>query len=77
MLGFIYRLVREFELEHGIRPNLLYLNRFHTEALKAAFNQDYSMSQIMNMLGMELIIENDIMHPHVSWTQVAKRAVAL
>ena len=76
MLGFIYRLVREFEIEHGKRPNLLYLNPFHAAHLKASFDQNYSMTQIMNILEMELVIEQDIMHPHVAWTQVAKRAVA-
>ena len=76
MLGFIFRLVRDFEVEHGIHPNLLYLNRFHAEHLKGAFAEDYSMSQIMDVLGMELIINHDIMHPHVAWTQMAQRAAA-
>ena len=76
MLGFIYSLVREFEVEHGIRPNLLYLNRFHAEHLKAAFDQDYSLPQIMSVLEMELMIENDMMHPHVAWTQVAGKATS-
>ena len=78
MLGFIYRLVREFELEHGVRPNLLYLNRFHAENLKASFDQGYCLSQIMELLDMDLIIEDEMMHPRVVWSQVAevKNAVA-
>lgn len=76
MLGFIYRLMREFETEHGIRPNLLYLNRFHAENLKASFDENYCLSQIMGVLNMELVIENDMMHPHVAWTQVANKAAA-
>ena len=76
MLSFINRLVRDFELEHGIHPNLLYLNRFHAEHLKTSFNSEYSMSQILGILGMELIIENDITQPHVAWTQAARRATA-
>lgn len=73
MLSFIHRLVRDFELEHGVHPNLLYLNRFHAEHLKTAFDTDYTMSQILEVLGMELIIENDITQPHVAWTQTATR----
>ena len=73
MLSFINRLVRDFELEHGIHPNLLYLNRFHLEHLKTAFEAGYSMSQIMDLLGMELVIKNDISHPHVAWTQLPKK----
>jgi hypothetical protein len=74
MLSFINRLVREFEHEHGIRPNLLYLNRFHVEHLKTSLDTSYSMPQILGLLGMELIIENDITQPHVAWTQMAQRA---
>jgi hypothetical protein len=76
MLSFILRLVSEFELEHGIHPNILYLNRFHAEHLKTAFETDYSMSQIMQLLDMELIIENDISHPHVAWTSIVQKASA-
>lgn len=74
MLNFIYRLVREFEREHGIQPNLLYLNRFHAEHLKLAFDESLTMPQIRKILGMEMVVENDIMHPRVAWTQVAHRA---
>ena len=76
MLSFILRLTREFELEHGIHPNLLYLNRFHAEHLKSAFSADFSMAQILDLLQMELVIEDDLSHPHVAWTQVAQRASA-
>lgn len=76
MLGFIYRLTRQFELEHGIRPNLLYLNHFHAEHLKSAFDEHYSMAQIRDVLGMEVIIEHGIAHPRMAWTQTAEKAVA-
>lgn len=73
MLGHIYRLVSDFEKEHGIQPNLLYLNRVHSEQLKFSFDQYYTMSQIMEMLNMEMILAPDIVHPHVSWSQVSAR----
>lgn len=73
MLGYIYRIVRDFELKHGIHPNLLYLNRFHSEHLKDAFAEGYSICQIMDALQMELIIDHDVVHPHVAWTVTAQR----
>lgn len=76
MLGHIYRLIRDFEHEHGIHPNLLYLSKFHSEHLKDAFSEDYSLRMIMELLQLELIIDHDIMHPHVAWTQVAQRAAS-
>jgi hypothetical protein len=74
MLSFVLRLTQEFELEHGFYPNLLYLNRFHAEHLKAAFDLDYTMAQILEILDMELIIQDDITHPRVVWSQIAQRA---
>ena len=73
MLGHIYRLVRGFEQEHGVHPNLLYLNPVHSEHLKAAFDARYSLGQIMEMLHMEMIIDPNIIHPHVAWTRTAQR----
>jgi hypothetical protein len=31
------------------------------------------MGQIMHMLNMEMIVDAEIMHPHVAWTQAAQR----
>lgn len=73
MLSFILRLTQEFEQEHGIYPNLLYLNRFHAEHLKAAFELEYTMAQILEILDMELIIQNEITHPRVVWSQIAQQ----
>lgn len=76
MLSYIYRLINDFEQEHGIHPNLLHLNRLHIEHLNAAFDAGYSLERIMNVLDMELIIQEDIMHPHVAWTTVAQTRIA-
>ncbi len=73
MLDYIYRLVRGFEQEHGVHPNLLYLNRVHSEHLLSAFDESYSHGQIMNLLQMEMIIDSGIIHPQVAWTQSGHR----
>lgn len=73
MLGYIYRLIRSFEQEHGVIPNLLYLNRVHAEHLQTAFDEKLSLGQIMSMLQMEMVIDPEIMHPSVAWTQSAER----
>ena len=76
MLSHIARLIRDFELEHGMHPNLLYLNHVHREHLKSAFDERYNMGQIMQMLNMEMVIDAEIMHPHVAWTQAAHRVAS-
>jgi hypothetical protein len=76
MLAYIYRIIRDFEQEHGIHPNLLYLNRLHSEHLKSAFSENYSMQRIAEVLQLELVIDQDSMHPHVLWTQSAQKKIA-
>ena len=76
MLGHIFRLVKGFEQEHGVHPNLLYLNPIHTEHLQLAFEEGYSLAHIMEFLNMEMILDPDIMHPHVAWTQSSQRAAS-
>lgn len=76
MLSHIYRLIKDFEHEHGIHPNLLYLNSHHIEHLRSSFGEEYSLEHIMMLLEMELIIEEDIMHPHAVWTTLAQARMA-
>lgn len=72
MLSHIVRLITDFEHEHGIYPNLLYLNSHHIDHLKSCFAKEYSLHHIMRFLEMELIVEEDIMHPHAVWTTLAQ-----
>jgi len=72
MLAYIYRVVTGFEREHGRRPNLLYISPEHLHHLKASFDSQYSIMQIMAMLKMEVIIDSSSVHPHVCWTQIAE-----
>ncbi len=76
MLGYIYRLARNFETEHGLEPNLLYINPQHCEYLKDSFENRYSLQKIMSMLGMEVIIDHEIVHPRVSWAQSVLKNVS-
>lgn len=72
MLDYIYRMIQTFEQEHGVHPNLLYLNRNHSAHLRSAFSEDYSPGQITQLLRMEIIIDAEVIHPHVAWTQAAQ-----
>lgn len=76
MLAFIYRIIHDFEQEHGMNPNILYLNQLHCEHLKAAFSDDYTMQTITRLLHVELIIDPYCVHPHVAWSQMAQRQMA-
>jgi len=76
MLGYIYRLIRSFEQEHGVHPNLLCLNRLHAEYLLASCDETLPLSKIMDILQMEMIVDPEIIHPSVTWTHAAERAAS-
>ena len=73
MLSFIYRLVHDFEQKHGIHPNLLYLNEHHVKHLLDGIAEDFTLQNIIELLQLELIINREVLHPHVVWTQTAQR----
>lgn len=68
MLSFVYQLAHTFEQEHGYPPNLLYLNRRHYAALRADLPEDALQGTLAKRLGMELVLTDDAVHPHVAWT---------
>jgi len=69
MLSFIYRLVRDFEKEHGVHPNLLYLNQAHMSVLREQMGSIMRLDELVDLLGMEIIITQEAIHPHVAWVQ--------
>jgi len=76
MLSFIYQLARTFEQEHGYLPNLLHLNSRHYLALLAALPEESDSESLRQRLGMEIVLTDEVVHPHVAWTRLAiRRAV--
>ena len=73
MLSYIFRLIDHFQRQHGVEPNLLYLNELHMLELRKALAAGQTIQSITDFLGMELIINREITHPHVAWTQSAQR----
>lgn len=70
MLSFIYRLVRDFEKEHGIRPNLLYINPSHLQSLHEQLDSNEQLDRLVDLIGMEIVITREVVHPHVAWTHM-------
>ena len=73
MISYILRLIDEFKREHGYQPNLLYLNEFHFNHLKSGFAEDYTLQVMCEVFQMELIVNREVIHPHVAWTHTAEK----
>jgi hypothetical protein len=73
MLSFIYRLVRDFEIEQGLKPNVLYLNAIQFQRLRQDFVDPDDIEAIINRLDMEIVIDNSALHPHLSRVSTSQR----
>lgn len=67
------RLTTDFEREHGLRPNLLYLSPDQVQHLREDFDPRFDLAAILRMLRMEVMIDRTILHPHIAWAQPAWR----
>ncbi|MDH5189618.1 MAG: hypothetical protein OEW89_00025 [Gammaproteobacteria bacterium] len=65
MLSFIYRLMKEYENKHGIRPNLIYINSEHFNTLRRQL-ESCRIEALPKLLGMDVVLSNDASHPHVA-----------
>jgi len=68
MISFIYWLSRNYERSHGVKPNVLYINLSHFEHLRQEFSDPDDVEAIRRLLGMNILITPEAMHPHLSNT---------
>jgi hypothetical protein len=69
MLSFINGLVFEFERQHGFRPNVVYLSASHLDHLHHDLDVAVVPGGMPRILGMEMVVTSDIVHPHVAWVE--------
>lgn len=74
MLSYILGMAYRFEREHGLTPNLLYLNQEHMGHLCGELGASGAL-QISERLGMAVMISPDIAHPQVIHLNLPRRAV--
>jgi hypothetical protein len=67
MLSFLYQLVESYHREHGLHPNLLYVNLNHYENLLECLPEMKSPEEVSRFLMMQIVISPEAVHPHVAW----------
>ncbi len=70
MISFLYRLASDFEHANGYRPNLIYLHPTHFSALQQDLAAIQGLGELARFLGMEVIVDSEIVHPHVGWSSI-------
>ena len=70
MISFLCRLANKFEIEHGFRPNILYLNPKHYSQLRTDLANIKNLDELVTFLGMEVVLAGEMSHPHVAYSVV-------
>ncbi len=71
MLSFLYRLIRNFQREHGFPPNVVYLNAMHYQALRDNLSM-LTHDQAENFLRLHIVLRPEALHPHMAWQEQPK-----
>ena len=75
MLSYILGMAFRFEREHGLSPNLLYLNQEHMRCLCAELGVS-AERKLSERLGLVVMVYPDIAHPQVALLQQSRHAAA-
>lgn len=77
MLSFLFRMIRDFHLEHGFYPNTLYINHFHYHRLRDQLPKPPGDNDLARFLTVDIIVSEAAVHPHVAWLGQAGRQRAI
>ncbi len=70
MISFLFRLTNSYESEHGFRPNMLYISPSHFDKLRVDLANINGLDNLVQFLGMEIVIDDEIAHPQVAFSDV-------
>jgi hypothetical protein len=76
MLSFLYRLARAYREEHGYRPNVVVMNAAHYRLLQDNLPELANPADLARFLGMDVILSEESVHPHVAWMPQNRRVSA-
>lgn len=66
MLSHIVSLVSVYEKDHGLRPNLVYMNETHYGYLREEMPGIWDHNDVVSMLGIDIALSDEAIRPHVA-----------
>jgi len=71
MLSLIVSLVNNYEQNHGLRPNLVYMNETHYGYLREELPGARGHDDVVAMIGVDIALTDDAARPHVATVELA------
>ena len=66
MLSHIVSLVSNYEQDHGMRPNLVYMNETHYGYLREEMPGVWDHDDVVSLLGIDIALSDIAIRPHVA-----------
>ena len=66
MLSHIVNLVNDYQVVHGARPNVVYMNETHYGYLREELPGVRDHDNLVAILGVDIALSDEAMRPHVA-----------
>lgn len=66
MLSHIVNLVSDYEQDHGMKPNLVYMNETHYGYLREEMPGVWDHDDVVSLLGIDIALSDMAIRPHVA-----------
>jgi len=66
MLSHIVSLVSHYEQNHGVRPNLVFMNETHYGLLREELPGVRDHDDVTTIIGVDIALSDDAIRPHVA-----------
>lgn len=66
MLSHIVSLVNNYESNHGIRPNLVFMNETHYGLLREELPGVRDHDDVTSIIGVDIALSDEAIRPHVA-----------
>lgn len=75
MLSHIVTLVDSYERNHGIRPNLVYMNETHYSYLREELPFVRDHNDVVAILGVDIALNDEALHPQAATVRFASENI--
>jgi hypothetical protein len=63
MLDYLYHSAINYQKQHGIMPNLIYLNGQHLQSVQIQLQKHHELANLLNTFKIKIVLSPTLSHP--------------
>jgi len=75
MLSHIVKLVSCYEVDHGARPNVVFMNETHYSYLREELPGVRDHNDVIAILGVDIALSDEVLNPQVATVRFASENI--